>query len=329
MNKIRNNKPTSENYKLLGNLMLKNNFNEKAIFYYKEAIKLNNKNDDIDIILHSNLSEAYYKYGYFSKCMKNAEYCLNKINKILKKNNSEENENFLSQQYQKALYRKIKGLISLRRFKEAYELLFNDSENEIKSKKGMIQNFLNLEEIKNKINLIKSGYKNNIGLFNFKKMLEDEKINFDLNNFGDYLSQKIEINFEKGKGIKIIASEKVNLGELILVEKSLTFTREKGKKMFDKIITKANNEPSIIDEIELFNKLSEKMLRAPLDNEKFYYLYDGKNLGENIFQRKAYLNDQESGKIKLTKEKVNNVIFHNKYGTGRYFLYYNEICSGV
>ena len=331
LDKIRKNKPTSENFKLLGNLMLKNNFSEKAIFYYKEAIKLNNQNNDMDIILHSNLSEAFYKYGYFTKCIQNADYCLNKINKLLKnkKNNSKENETFLSQQYLKALYRKIKGLISLRKFKEAYELLFNNSENENKSKKDMIQKFINLEEIKNKVNIIKNGYENNIGRYDFQKMLEDEKIDFELKNYGDYLNQKIEFNFEKGKGIKLIANEKINLGELILVEKSLSFTREKGKKIIDRIKKESNEEPSIIDEIELFNKLSDKMLRAPLDNEKFYYLYDGKNLGKNIFQRKEYLNDQESGKIKLTKEKVNRVIFHNKYGTGRYFLYNNEICSGV
>ena len=331
LSKIRNNKLTSENYKLLGNLMLKNNFYEKALFYYEEAIKLNNKNNDMDIILHSNLSEAYLKYGYFTKCIKNADYCLNKINKLLNenKNNSKYNDNFLQQQYLKALYRKIKGLISLRRFKEAYKMLFNDSENENELKKTMIKEFLNLEEIKNKINIIKNGYENNLGHFNFQKMLEDEKIEFDLKNYGDYLNEKIEINFEKGKGIKLTANAKVNIGELILVEKSLAFTREKGKKMFERIEKESNNEPSIIDEIELFNKLAEKMLRAPLDNEKFYYLYDGRNLGENIFQRKAYLNDQETGKIKLTKKKVNNVIFHNKYGTGRFFLYFNEICSGV
>ena len=171
LSKIRNSKPTTEDYKLLGNLMLKNNFYEKAIFYYKEAIKLNNENNDMDIILHSNLSEAYFKYGYFTKCIQNADYCLNIINKLLdkNKNNSKDNENFLSQQYLKALYRKIKGLISLRRFKEAYKMLFNDSENENELKKTMIKEFLNLGEIKNKIDIIKNGYENNLGHFYFAK----------------------------------------------------------------------------------------------------------------------------------------------------------------
>lgn len=52
-----------ENFKLLGNLMMKLKFYEKAIFYYQKAINENNinkKNYDTndDIIFHSNLSEA-------------------------------------------------------------------------------------------------------------------------------------------------------------------------------------------------------------------------------------------------------------------------------
>ena len=73
-------KISTENYKLLGNLMIKNNFYEKAIYYYNKAINIDRDNDiNMDIILHSNLSEAYIKYGYFTKCINNADYCLNKV----------------------------------------------------------------------------------------------------------------------------------------------------------------------------------------------------------------------------------------------------------
>ena len=65
------NNPTSENYKLLGNLMIKNHFYEKAIYYYKEAIKLNKNDPKLEIILYSNLSEAYIKYGYYTKFKRN------------------------------------------------------------------------------------------------------------------------------------------------------------------------------------------------------------------------------------------------------------------
>jgi hypothetical protein len=52
-------------------------------------------------------------------------------------------------------------------------------------------------------------------------------------------------------------------------------------------------------EIDLYNKLSEKMAKYPLDNEKFYYLYDGNNLNEDIHTRKKFLEYQENGKKKI------------------------------
>ena len=141
-----------ENYKLLGNLMLKNYFYEKAIFYYSKGINMNKDNDNMDIILHSNLSEAYIKYEYFSKSIKNADYCLDKINKIMQTNK----DNFLVQQKIKNLFRKIKGLVALRKFKEAYQILFNESENN--PFKDIINDFLNLEQVKKLIDIIRNGY---------------------------------------------------------------------------------------------------------------------------------------------------------------------------
>lgn len=253
---------------------------------------------------------------------------MSKINELLK-NNSKINSEFLSQQKIKSFYRKIKGLISLRKFKESYDLLFTSYEKDNKS--NIIKQLLNFEEMKKFIEIIKEGKENNLGHFNFKKMLLDEKNHFDLENYDDFINPKIEIKFEKGKGIKIIAAEDINLGELILVEKALVFNeiRElKGKILENNLKNKNNNDPSIIDEIDLFNKLAEKVSKSPLDNEKFYYLYNGNNLNEDISQRKKYLEYQENGKTKLNKAKVNGVIFYNKYGIGRYFLYYNSICEG-
>ena len=317
------NQRSPENYKLIGNLMMKNGFYEKSIYYYNEAINKNNikKNNITDIILHSNLTEAYIKYGYFTRAIQNADYCLNKINELLK-NKNKEKENILSQQRLKALYRKIKALISLRKFKESYNILFNVCEEDIN--KDLIAKFLQFEEVKNIAEIIRNGYKNNLRYFNFKKMVEDEKININLDKYGDYLNPKIEINFKKGKGISLLAKEKFEVGELILVEKALVFS-QKGNN----ILENSNDKPSIILEIDLYNKLSEKMAKYPLDNEKFYYLYNGNNLNEDICKRKKYLELQETGKKKLTKEKVNGAIIKNKYGSGRFFIFYNEICSGV
>ena len=318
---------SSENYKLLGNLMVKKMFYEKAIYYYNEGIKFNKNNENLDIILHSNLSEAYFKYQYFTKVIQNSNYSLDKINNLLKIENK--NNMFLIQQKIKALYRKIKGLFSLRKFKEAYELLFNISKDN--PNKDIINEFLKLDEIKKMIDIIISGNENSLGHYNFKKMIEEEKVNFDLQNYGEYLNPKLEIKFEKGKGIKITAKDTIKQGELILVEKSLVFSnkREKKRQFFDEMMNVSIINPSIIAEVELYNNLAEKLLKAPLDNEKFYYLYDGKNVEEDLNQRKKILEGQENGKKILTKEKINGVICNNKYGIGRYIIYYNDKCTGV
>ena len=199
----KNENASPENYKLLGNLMLNNKFYEKAIFYYNKAINLNGDEDNMDIILHSNLAEAYMKFGYYSRCIQNSDYCLTKIIKLMKKDNKDE---FLTQQKIKNLFRKIKGLVALRNFKEAYEILYNKSENNPFG--DIINDFLKLDQLKSYIDIIKNGYQNNLGHFDFKKMLQEEKLNFDFQTFGDYLNPKIEIKFEKKNMMIMIIKQK-------------------------------------------------------------------------------------------------------------------------
>ena len=127
---------------------------------------------------------------------------------------------------------------------------------------------------------------------------EDEKNYYGF--FGDYISPKMEIQFEKDKGLKIVAKENINKGELILVEKALAFKRDK-ENSIDISVPNLKEVPEKID-IDLYNDLAEKILNRPLDYEKFYFLYDGTNLNEDIDQRKEYLKNQIDGKIKLTKE---------------------------
>ena len=329
-NKPENKSP--ENYKLLGNLMMKKKLYEKAIFYYeKEFNKNNDKSDDnLEIIVHSNLSEAYFKFGYFTKCINNADYCLNKINE-LEKVKEEISSSFLKQQKLKALYRKIKGLISLRKFKESYEILFSSDEDD--KNKDIIKELLNFGEVKEMINKIKEGKENNLGHFDFKKMIMDEQNNFNLDNYGDYLNPKLEIQFEKEKGIKIVAKEDINLGELLLVEKAIVFKEDREEKGRIGVTNlkkeNSNNMPFMMTEIDFFMELGEKVAKYPLDNEKFYYLYDGNNLNEDIVQRKKLLESQEKGEIKLSDEKVKGVIFNNKYQIGRNFIFFNSVSNGI
>ena len=321
IDKITNVSP--ENYKLLGNLMLNNKFYDKAIFYYNSAINLNGVEENMDIILHSNLAEAYLKFGYYSRCIQNSDYCLQKINKLMKNDNKVD---FFVQQKIKNLFRKIKGLVALRNFKEAYEIIYNKSENNPYN--DIINDFLKLDQMKNYIDIIKNGYQNNLGHFDFKKMLQEEKVNFDFQTYGDYLSPKIEIKSEKEKGIKMIAKEKINQGELLIVEKALVYTtKEFDDHDYETKVSKDN--PKIIAEMEMFNKLSINLRKAPLDNEKFYYLFDGKNLTQDLDERKKYLYDQEKGKINLDYFKVNQVICLNKYGNGRNIFFSKDSCSGL
>ena len=315
-----------ENYKLLGNMMIKNHFYEKAIYYYTYALKLNkNKNDEnLDIKLYSNLSEAYIKYGYYTKTIENADLCLNVINELMKNN---EKDNTLRLQKLRILYRKLKALVILRKFPEANEILFNKSENN--PNKDIMEDFLKLAQVKELLEKVKIGYKNTLGIYDYIKMIKEEQNNLELDSYGDYLNPKIEIKYEKGKGIKMTAKEKINIGELLIVEKSLSFSKNNNydDDIEDKTVSKDN--PKVIVEIEMFNKLCLKLKKAPLDYEKFYYLFDGKNLDQDLNERKKYCEEQDKGLRNLEHFKINQAICLNKYGLGRDILFYKESGVGV
>ena len=143
----------------------------------------------------------------------------------MKKGNKDD---FLTQQKIKNLFRKIKGLVELRKFKEAYEILYNKSENNPYN--DIMNEFLKMDQLKNYTDIIINGYQNNLGHFDFKKMLQEEKVNFHFKTYGDYLNPKIEIQSEKGRGIKMIAKEKINQGELLIVEKAIVYTDRSSRK---------------------------------------------------------------------------------------------------
>ena len=144
--------------------MIKNNFYEKAIYYYKEAIKLNKNDTKLEIILYSNLSEAYIKYGYYTKAIINADNCLDKIN-IIMKDKTKEKDTFLHQLKIRVLFRKLKALVTLRKFKEAYNLLFDKSD--ANPNKEIMDDFLKLQQVKDYTNIVKKGYENTLGNYNY------------------------------------------------------------------------------------------------------------------------------------------------------------------
>ena len=317
---------SAENYKLLGNLMIKYHFFEKAIFYYTQGIKLNKNenNPKLEIILYSNLSEAYIKYGYFTKTLEYANYSLNKIN-LLMKDKEKEKDIFFRQLKIRILFRKLKALVTLRKFKEAYDILFKDEENS--PNKDIIEDFLKLQQVKEYLNLVRKGYENTLGNYNYMEMLKEEQKNIEFNNYGEYLNPKVEINYDKNKGIKMIAKEKIKLGELLIVEKSLVFSKGDSDDSEDIIVSKDN--PKVIAEIEMFNKLYYKLIKTPLDYEKFYYLTDGRNLNQDLPERKKYAEEQDKGIRKLEYFKVNQAICLNKYGSGRHIIINQDTGVGV
>ena len=327
----KNKNVSAENFKLIGNSMMQNNNYEKALYYYEKAIKINKDDTNLDIVLHSNLSEAYLKYGYFSRTIKNADYCLDKINTLTKdndnNNNTKKKDNFLYQQKIKNLFRKIKALVTLRKFKEAYDILYNNSKDD--PYKNIKKDFLKLEQVNELAYLIKNGYENTLGRYDYILMLKDEeKNNYDFTKYGEYLNPKIEIKFEKGKGIKMIAKEKINIGELLVAEKALVFSKnEVIDEKDDKVVSKDN--PKVIVEIELFNKFYLKLKKSPLDNEKFYYLCDGRNLNQDLNERKKYAEEQDEGVRQLELYKINQAICLNKYEAGRNILVNQEYGVGI
>ena len=315
---------SAENYKLLGNLMIKNHFYEKAIFYYTQGIKLNKDDAKLEIILYSNLSEAYIKYGYFTKTIEYADISLNKIN-ILIKDKEKEKDTFFHQLKIRILFRKLKALITLRKFKEAYDILYTDTENN--QNKDIIKDFLKLQQVKEYLSLVKNGYENTLGHYNYIEMLKEEQKNLEFNNYGEYLNPKVEINYDKERGLKMIAKEKIKLGELLIVEKSLVFSKGDSDGKEDAIVSKDN--PKVIAEIEMFNKLYLKLKKTPLDCEKFYYLTDGRNLNQDLSERKKYAEEQDKGIRNLELYKINQAICLNKYGSSRYVLVNKNTGVGV
>ena len=91
----------------------------------------------------------------------------------------------------------------------------------------------------------------------------------------------------------MVAKEKISIGELLVAEKSLTFSKSDVDEKEDKIVSTDN--PKVIAEIEMFNKLYFKLIKCPLDYEKFYYLYDGRNLDQDLNERKKYAEEQDKG----------------------------------
>ena len=275
-NKLEN--KSYKDYATLGDLVNKNSISEQVIFYFeKSIIEQKKKNEkDFDTKEYLYLSRAYLKLStsylyckYATKAVINPDNCLNILNKIKKINDKIESE-IIHDFKIDALRMKTKALFILRDYKELHKIFFD--ENDKIKEDDIIKELLNYEDIEDADIFITEGKKNNLGIFDFKVMLAKEEEKNNVSFFGDYMNPKLEIQFEKDKGLKLVAKKNINKGELILVEKALAFDRDE-ENVLELSEPNLKEEPEKI-KIDFINNLAEKILKHPLDYEKFYYLYD-------------------------------------------------------
>ena len=324
--KLCNGEMTEENLKKIGDLMMIKNKYEKSIYYYDKAIKKCTKfknNDYKLLILLYDISLAYFNYGYYTKSL---YYCNNSLDII--KNNINNSSDEINDLKLKLFYIKIKGLISLRKYEEGFEL-YEENKNDIAFSK-----FLNKGNNNSLIKEIILKKENQNGIYNFKEMLLEEEKNFYL-TYGDYINSKIDIAFDKEKGIKIICKKNnfIKKGELVIVEKALVSKKEEDNIEKRKILglnsydddNFKKEEP--YQNLEMTNELMEKVKKYKEDYEIFFILYNGDNKNLNIEERKGkYLNGEEK---RIGFKIFKKVIDSNKYSALRNIGFLNKKGFGL
>ena len=313
----------------IGDLMMEKYNYDKAIYYYEKSFKLlekkylNNKDKKNKIFLAEvllKLSLAYLKYRYFSKSLFYSDYFY-KIFNIL--NDSFLNNSIIKKIKLKIFYIKLKSFVELRKYQEGYQF-YIDSKNDIDIQALIKLNENNIIKLIEKISLNKENQK---GIFNYKKMLLEEKINFYL-DYGDYINEKISIDFNKEKGLKLICKKDnfIKKGELIIAEKALV--SKKYKSYSNKLINindERKEEP--FQNLEMTHELMEKVKKYKEDYKIFFILYNGKNKLLNLEERQeSYLNNIEK---RIDFIEVKNIIDSSKYSCSRNIFFENNLGVGL
>ena len=352
----KNNNRNIKNLKELGNFFMQKKTYEKAIYYYLESLKLIDENDfedkeEMNIIVISNLIEAYLKYEYYT----NALLYSNKGFELLKKYNEkikveQKINDKIESQKQKILYRKIRALKGLRQFAKIYELLnkklpknfrknklkifdilYKEYESNVRINDIMsneeLNNILKLQEFQNILIDVDNKICNENGNYNFYKMIQMEKNNSYL-DFADYYSNKIYIDYDNQKGIFLRANDFIHKGELIIVEKAIISISQNYKdylnqKFNTNLGNKSELEDSLEDDILSYNYLLESFKKYPNDYKKLLLLYDVENGNKNINERFAKINR------KITQEELTNIIIKNRHTTRRFIYYAKKISKSL
>ena len=312
----------------IGDLMMEKYNYDKAIYYYEKSIKFIEKklvyNKDGNTIFLAELilkiSLAYLKYGYFSKSLFYADYFY-KIFNI--KNDFFLNNSIIKKIKLKIFYIKLKSFIKLRKYKEGYQF-YIDEKNDIDIQELIKLNKNNIIELIEKISLNRENQK---GIFNYKKMLLEEKTNFYL-DYGDYISEKISIDFDKEKGLKLMCKRDkfIKKGELIIAEKALV-SKKSESFLNNKISIKCQRKEEPFQNLEMTHELMEKVKKYKEDYKIFFILYNGKNKLLNLKERQEfYLNNIEK---RIDFVEVKNIIDSSKYSCSRNIFFENNFGVGL
>ena len=329
---MNNNFNNEEGLMNLGDIMKEKYYFDKAIFYYDKGIKILEKkldsiddNDDKKILLLKlifKICSAYFNYGYFGKVLFYCDYFIKVINED--KNYFSKNE-IIKNMILKIFVLKLQSFIELRKYKEGYQFYMEKKDDK------EIQELLkfNGDNILELIKQISINRDNEIGIFNYKKMLLEEKTDFYL-KYGDYINEKISIDFDLEKGLKLVCKNNkfIQKGELIIAEKALVCKKKKlnlNDKNYLKNNSERKEEPS--ENLEMTHELMEKIKKYKEDYKIFFILYNGKNKLINLEERqKAYSNNNEK---KIGFLEVKDIIDSNKYSASRNIFFENNLGVGL
>ena len=263
------------------------NFDHKefyyAIYYYKDA--LNVKNEKINENELKDIKGRIHKKIAFTALQLRAFYfALEHCEESLKYNSKNE----------ETIEFKIKSLIGIRKFKDAEEVL-NKNINLFTNKK-----------IKDLKKLIKRNKDNSEGKFDFLEMLKNEENGIPI-EISDYINLKLELNYDKKHENKFIAKNNILKGELLMVNKAISFFKNYNYNRMDLIYM-------INDALFIRYDISKK------DFQKIFDLWTPKY---NLFT----INERQSNFIPNNRNYYNavqtEISIHNSYGV-RKSIFQNE-----
>ena len=259
---------SAEELKLKGNDYMKEMKYQEAQKCYEEAFKLDPKNN----IIASNLSEVHLKQNHFKEALESVNIAIE-----------------LNPEHPKSLYRKLRALIGMKKYSEAYLLSTNPLLNEIQNIMFIKRNVKEMNE-------------NSRGNFTFSSMIESEKMSMFI-NCGEYENFKIKYVQDGQKGIKAIAAHEIKRGEILIASKAISFTS-----------LKENMEVKTED-------LSKIYKNSPKDNEDILTLFDGTNANVSLTDR---VNNKN-----MTESRIENIKKLNSIEACRNFPKSEKIANGI